>query len=421
MPVKTRHRFIEEGFSLEERFTQTRSFNPSEYESNQICSQLPIFWDKAKDFSVFDKRGNKWIDMTSGIFAMNVGHSNPKVTQAIKEQLDKDLSFSFLYPTEIRKEFARKLLRASPDYFEKMVILNTGSEATDMAYKIIKDWAEKNGKKYIVAFEGSYHGRVLSSDLVSGNTESSKWSNVEDKDVHFVKFPYRESDKFEPGDLPPPDQIAAFFLETYQGWGAWMYPEHYMNDLYSFAKENNILICFDEIQAGLYRMGELYGYMTYGDHIQPDIICLAKALSAPLPLSVVLTTSELVDNVPKLGGTHSGNPLCCAASMANIDILTEDQFQSDLKKKCALFEGRLKKLESYSCIDVVNVRGMIAGLIFNTPESANKVVVHCVKQGVMPVNTWSTSIKLGPPLTITMEALEEALGVIEEGVRSVDG
>ena len=198
-----------------------------------------------------------------------------------------------------------------------------------------------------------------------------------------------------------------------------MYPDKYINDLYAFAKKHNILICFDEIQAGMYRMGELYGYQTYGEHIKPDIICLAKALSAPLPMSVVLSTSELIDGTSKLGGTHAGNPLCCAASMANIDLMSEESFQKELKEKCAVFEKRLKDLEKYSTMKTVNVRGMIAGLIFNNADDANKVVVECVHNGVMPVNTWSVSIKIGPPLTISLDALNEALDVIEDSVRRV--
>ena len=120
-----------------------------------------------------------------------------------------------------------------------------------------------------------------------------------------------------------------------------------------------------------------------------------------------------------IGGTHAGNPLCCAAAMANIEIMTEDKFQRELKEKCSVFEKRLKNLEEYSVIKTVNVRGMIAGLIFNNAEDANKVVVECVHNGVMPVNTWSVSIKIGPPLTINLDALNEALDVIESSVRRI--
>jgi len=373
-----------------------------------------MVWHKAKDFNIYDEHGNKWIDLTSGIFAMNAGHSNPVINQAIKNQLDADMVFSFLYSTKIRKTLAERLLEISPSHFEKVVLLNTGSEATDTAYKLIKYWAKANDRKYIVSFRGSYHGRVLSTDLMSGGQGNSNWSNVTDDDILFLDFPYDKETQFDPSALGDPSKIAAFVLETYQGWSAQCYPDKYMRDLYDFAKQNGCLVCFDEIQAGFYRMGEIYGYLTYGDYIKPDIVCLAKALGAPLPISAVLSTRELIDGAKKLGGTNAGNPLCCAAALANIEFLTNKAFQNELKRKIKVFENRLKNLEKYDIINYINVRGMIGAIIFNNKEIANSVVVNSVRKGVMPVNTWSTSIKIGPPLTISIDAINEAFDVIEE-------
>jgi acetylornithine/succinyldiaminopimelate/putrescine aminotransferase len=410
MMINTENRTIHDTFEISDDLT---ALHPSEFESNKIRSQLPMVWHRAKNFNVYDEGGNKWIDLTSGIFAMNAGHSNPAVNQAIKNQLDSDMVFSFLYPTEIRRTLAKRILDMSPSHFEKVVLLNTGSEATDIAYKLIKRWRSGNNRKYIVSFRGSYHGRVLSADLMSSGEGNSKWSNVVDDDILFLDFPYDKEAKFDPSVLGDPKNIAAFMLETYQGWSSQFYPSQYMKDLYNFAKQNGCLVCFDEIQAGLYRMGEVYGYLTYGEYIKPDIVCLAKALGAPLPTSVVLSTKELIDGGAKLGGTNAGNPLCCAAAIANIDFLTNETFQTQLKKKIKVFENRLKRLEKYDIINYVNARGMVGAIIFNNKEDANTVVVNCVRRGVMPVNTWSTSVKVGPPLTISIDAINEAFDVIE--------
>ena len=414
--VKTKNRHVKDNFVLGPDLSD---FHPSDYESKNIISQMSVVWHRAEDFNVYDKEGNKWIDMTSGIFVTNSGHSNPKVIKAIKDQLDKQLSFSFMYPTEIRKKFAKKILDISPQHFEKVVFLNTGSEALDSAYKLIKHWASKNNKKYIVCFEGSYHGRVLSADLMSGGPNNSSWSGVKDEDVIFLKFPYDSSAKFDSSLLPPASEIAAFVLETYQGWSSQFYPQEYFNDLYKFAKENNCLVCFDEVQAGLYRMGKLYGYMTYDEKIKPDIVCLGKAVASPLPMSVILSTAELIDGAKKMGGTHSGNPLCCAAAIANLDILTNPDFQEELNYKTKIFENRMQRLEKYSCVDYVNARGLVGAILFYDKKISDHVVVNMVKQGILPVNTWSHSIKLGPPLTITVEALEEAFDVMEKIILDV--
>ena len=407
--IETKHRIIRDDFRL---WDDEKDSVRYDYESTSIIPQSPIWWDKAKDFSIFDRDGNKWIDFSSGIFVANAGHSNPEINDAIKKQLDDDMGYSYQYYTEIRRQFTEKLLDCSPDHFEKVVLLNSGSEATDAAYRLIKIWAKKNNKKYIVSFNGSYHGRVLGADLICGKKDSTAWSNVVDDDVVFIDFPYEEDSTFDPSVLPPAEEIAAFFIETYQGRTAQMYPKPYLQDLYNFAKKNGALVCFDEIQAGFYRMGELYGYMTYGDY-KPDIVCLGKGITSSLPMSAVLSTKELIDVDTNLSSTHAGNALCCAAGLANLNYLTSDEFQSELSKRIQVFEDRLQRLEKYDSISYVNVRGMVAAIIFKDPKEADRVVEFCFNNGIFPVNTFSESIKLGPPLTIPVAAINEAFDVIE--------
>ena len=193
----------------------------------------------------------------------------------------------------MRDKFIKKLFEISPPHYDKVVLLNSGSEVTDAAYRLIKIWGKKHNKKYIVTFTGSYHGHVLGSDLIGGTSTSTDWCNFKDKEIWFLPFP-KEGDELDLNDLPPLNEIAAFFLETYQGWGAWMYPQKYIDKLYKTSRDNNILFCFDEVQAGFYRMGELYGYMTYGDY-KPDIITLGKGLTSSLPLAALLSTKDIID------------------------------------------------------------------------------------------------------------------------------
>lgn len=390
------------------------------YEPNSIC-EMPVKWHKAKDFSVYDDQGNKWIDMTSGIFVTNAGHSNPKINQAIKDQVDADLTFGYQYNTDIRVEFLEKLLQISPPHFEKAVLLNSGSEATDAAYRLIKLWAKKNNKKYIITFEGSYHGRVLGSDLIGGTPTSTAWSNVVDDDICFLSFP-KDGEELDIDKLPPLDEIAAFFLETYQGWGALFYPQKYIDKLYKIAKQNNILFCFDEVQSGFYRMGTLYGYMTYGDY-EPDIITVGKGLTSSLPLSAVLSTRDIIDIDIKanLSSTHAGNSLCCAAGLANLEFLTDESFQEDFKRRARLFEKLNKELEKEEGVETVNVRGMVSAIIVKDSDMGNYVTDKCVKEGVLTVWTKRESVKLGPPLTISESAIVESMEVIRNAIRSYNG
>ncbi len=417
MSINTRYRKISSNFELENN-ELFESIKPLEMMS--AYQDIPVTWKRAENFSVYDSEDNCWIDMTSGIFVANSGHSNPYIKNAIKEQLDSDLSFAYNYPTEIKYRFVRKLIDTSPGYFDRTVLLSTGTEAVGAAYKMIKLWASGSKRKYIISFRGSYHGQMLCNHLIGGGEKRAEWSGVKDDNVVFLDFPYSENSVFDPSVLPPADQIAAVMIETFQGWGAWFYPESYIKNLCSYIKEVGGLICFDEMQAGFYRLGTLFGYMTYGEEIMPDIVCLGKGITSSLPLSAVITHGGVItseDNAD-LHGTHSGNPLCCAAALANIEFLEKSEFQKDLRDKCRIFEEGMKNMCG-GIVSKVNVRGMISALIFDSADSAGKVVRLCVERGILPVCTGRESIKFAPPLTIDREALLEALEVIRESIKDV--
>ncbi len=387
-------------------------------EPASVKNTIPVQWRKAKGCIIYGEKGRKWIDFTSGIFVTNAGHSNEKIKKAIQKQLNSDLLFSYNYPTQIKYEFLNKLLSVSK-HFDSAALLATGSEATDLAYKLIKIWAKKNKKKYIVSFKGSYHGRGLSCDLISGNKDKANWSGLADGDVVFLDFPYTHDATFDSSKLPPPQEIAAFFLETFQGWGAWFYPDQYISDLYTFAKRSGSLICFDEMQSGFFRLGALYGYMTYGQNIVPDLICVGKGISSSLPLSAVLSKKEIfdIDATADLHGTHSANSLCCAAALANLEFLSSRPFQKRLNVVSKYFIKELMEIKNIPVIRRVNARGMVAALIFERADTATAIVNKCVQKGLLPVCTNKNSIKLAPPLTITIPTLKKAFSILRECIQ----
>jgi len=412
MAIQTKYRQIKSHFSIADKlFKKIVKMEPT-----AVANFIPLTWHKAKDFSVWDEHGNKWIDLTSGIFVANAGHANPKIKKAVKDQIDLDLLFAYNYPTKIKHRFLSKLLTLSPPYFNRAILLNSGSEVMDIAYKLLKLYGQSKNKKYIITFNGAYHGRGLSNDLISGSSDKAvAWSGVRDEAVKFLNFPYNQNDKFDPSKLSPVDQIAGFVIETFQGWGAWFYPRGFINDLYRFAKKAGALICFDEMQAGFYRLGPLYGYMTYGSEIKPDIIALGKGISSSLPMAAVLSREELVNLDPgaDLHGTQSANTLCCAASLANLEFLSSAKEIKRRSQTFPIFEQELQKMSVSPLIKQVNVRGMIAALIFHEAKEASRVVKSCIENGVLPVCTNRESIKIAPPLTITKEAIKEFAAVIK--------
>jgi len=420
MKIQTKYRRVvrEPAFEHNALSDSIRALEPK-----AVAQSIPLTWRKAEDFCVFDDQGNKYLDMTSGIFVTNSGHANRAIRHAIRAQLDSGLLFAYNYPTRIKDQFLKKLLGLSPKYFNRAILLNSGSEAVDTAYKLVKLWAAKHGKRHIVTFNGSYHGRGLSNDLICGRKDKASWSGVKDDTVHFLPFPYEGSARFDPKSLPRHDRIAAFFLETFQGWGAWFYPPGYVNDLCAFARRVGALVCFDEMQAGFYRLGPLYGYMSYGPDIRPDIICLGKGLASCLPISAVLSRKDIVDIDPSadLHGTHSGNPLCCAAALANLRFLSQRGQLAGLRRRIRVFEGAMNSLAGLPSVRQVNARGLIAGIIFDKAETATAIVRACVRQGVLPVCTNRNSIKLAPPLTIAPDAIQEAVAVLRGAILETSG
>lgn len=419
------------------------------YESRSMHGQLPVVWDKAEGFQVWDKFGNCWIDFTSTIFVTNVGHSNKMIKDSIQKMLDKNLLHSYTFATEIRAQYLRKLIEFTPKQFEKAFLLSAGTEATECAIKLIRLYGKKVDKRKpgIISFEESMHGRTMGAQMISGTPEKREWIGYEDPNIYRMPFPYpwlmvdkvgkeiSGKDKFktdiEQLRLQGVDfkkDICGFILESYIGWGAVFYPIDYVQALAEFAKENDILLTFDEIQGGFGRTGKLFVYQHYG--VEPDIICCGKGISSSLPLSAVLGRKSIMD-LPAFGSmssTHSANPLCCAVGLANIKALEEENLIDESFRKGNILHSRLEEIRNKypKCISYILGKGLLAGVLFvdvktNKPDAsfATRVCEKAMQKGLLLVYTGRESIKIGPPLTIPDDALNEGLDVFEECIEEV--
>jgi len=444
-----------ENLKVESRFRQINNSFPnpadenvfsdlSKYEAQAMHGQLPIVWDKAKDFQVWDKHGNCWIDFTSTIFVANVGHANDRVKKYIQEVMDKDLLHSYTYATEIRAKYLKKLIEFVPDNFEKAFLLSSGTEATECALKLIKMWGANHGKSKggIISFEHAMHGRTLGAQIVGGNEKGREWVGYEDPNVYRMEFPYpwnlideygdkiSGKEKFQKDISRLKEQgvdfdkdISGFILEAYIGWGAVMIPKDYVEELANFAREHKILVCVDEIQGGFGRSGKLFVYEHYG--IKPDLICCGKGMSSSLPLSAVLGSKEIMDTpgIGSMSSTHSANPLCCAAGLANIEEIEEKGLVEESRRKGEILHRRLREIKNKypKRISYIFGEGLLAGILIRNPmtggpdgDFATKVCHNALNNGLLLVHTGRESIKIGPPLTISDEALIEGLDVFEE-------
>jgi 4-aminobutyrate aminotransferase / (S)-3-amino-2-methylpropionate transaminase / 5-aminovalerate transaminase len=413
-------------------------------ESHSMHGQMPIVWDRAEGFQVYDPWGNCWIDFSSTIFVTNSGHGNPRIVKALRDVLDKPLLHTYTYTSLERISYLNYLIANIPAQFEKAFLLSAGTEATETALKLMRLNGQKIGKRKggILCFEGNWHGRTLGAQMMGSNKTQKEWIGYHDPNIHHLPFPYpwrqealerpreyfRENLKklLSEQQLDPEKDICGVMMETFQGWGAIFYPEEFVQEVQKFTDDCGALLAFDEMQAGFGRTGKLFGYQHYG--VAADILCCGKGASSSLPLALVLASKEVMD-LPEIGSmssTHSANPMACAAGKANLEALLEDGLIENSRKLGELFHERLKKIQlKYpGHLAYIQGRGLVAATLFMDPDGkplsdlCDRISEICLQRGLLVVHTGRESIKLAPPLIIHKEALLEGLEVFESAIKS---
>jgi 4-aminobutyrate aminotransferase-like enzyme len=415
------------------------------HESRSMHGQLPLVWDRAEDFSIFDSAGNQWIDFTSTIFVANVGHSNPHVIDAIKATLDKPIFSCYAYGNQIRAKYLEKLVNFAGKPFEKAFLLSAGTEATEAALKLMRMQGQKQNKRRrgIICIEGNWHGRTMGAQMMSSNLAQREWIGYQDADIHHIPFPYpwvlngRNPEAFldeglsrlTAAGIDLTMDVCGFMLETFQGWGAVFYPSEFVQAIERVCRKNGILLAFDEMQAGFGRTGRAFGFQHYG--VTPDLICCGKGMGGGVSLSCVLGRAEIMDlpDVGNMSSTHSANPMVSAAGLAVIEeIESRNMIAETARKGELLFEalGVLQKRFPNRIAHLLG-RGLIAAVLFRHPETGqadgpftSKVAELCMQKGLLVVHTGRESIKIGPPLTISDAALLEGVHVLGEAIAEVD-
>jgi 4-aminobutyrate aminotransferase-like enzyme len=434
--VKTKHRCMQGSFPHPNSIAVLT--NLAKFESRSMHGQMPVVWDSATNYQVSDPYGNTWIDFTSTIFVANAGHANPNIKKALVDMIEHDLLHAYNYPTEIRAKFLKKLIEVTPSYFEKAYLMSSGTEATECLIKLMRMNARKIGKEKpgIISFQGAYHGRTMGAAQIGGTVQSQEWIGYKDPNVYQIPFPYewelngvspsarfhQDMDALMKRGVNFEKDICGIILESYIGWSAGFISKEYVQEMSKFCHQHNILLAFDEIQGGFGRSGKWFVYEHY--EVEPDLIACGKGISSSLPLSAVLGKAEIMDlpAVGSMSSTHSANPLSCAAGLANLEILCSDNLVEASREKGEFLRKRLlsiqKKSEGY--IKEVTGKGLLAALIFQNPETQlpetllpSLICEQAMESGLLLIHTGRESIKMAPPFTISLEALEEGLDVLE--------
>jgi len=412
-----------------------------EAEPLSMRGQPPVIWDCAEGVNVYDSSGNMWLDFSSGVLVANAGHGAKKIADAIIRQASRPLLTTYCFPNRPRIELARKLAELAPEPLNKVFLLSTGSEATECALKLMRTYGRKLGgdkKSVIVSFENAFHGRTLGAQQMGGMAGGKAWIKNLDPEIVHVPFP----DGFRCGDTSfelfettlaglgvEPDNVAGVISETYQGVGPNFMPKRYAQDLRRWCDKHRALLCFDEVQAGFGRCGKMWGFELYD--VVPDLFCSGKGISSSLPISAVIGRSEVMDlyGPNEMTSTHSGNPVCCAAALASLEVIEQEKLVENAARVGPVLQGHLQQIKSKHS-DVIGFApgaGLVAGLLMvkkgtKEPdyELAWNVINRCFLKGLLmfaPVGVGGGCVKIAPPLCITEEAVVEGCEVIAEAVQ----
>jgi len=409
------------------------------YEPVAMRGQPPIVWDRAEGFQVFDAWGNCWVDWSSGVLITNAGHGRDRIREAVKRQAESRLLTSYCFPSEIRARLVERLATLLPEPLKKVFLLTTGSETIECAIKLCRTWGVRQGgrsKHVIVSFEKAFHGRTLGAQQAGGIPTLKEW--IVNLDPGFVQVPFPDGfwtldasfEAFERGlfeQTIEPQNVAGVILETYQGGTAGFAPREYMQALRQWCNGHKALLVCDEVQAAFGRTGTLWGFEHYG--IVPDLACFGKGITSSLPLAAVAGRPEIMNQFGPgtMTSTHTGNPVCCAAALASIEVILEEDLAGNARRVGALLHEKLQEVQGcYPQLGAVLGRGLVAGVICIQPgtrepdgDLAWEVVRRSVEKGVLmfsPVGYQGSTIKICPPLVVTEDAVLDSVGGFGEAV-----
>ncbi|WP_272875314.1 ornithine--oxo-acid transaminase [Bhargavaea massiliensis] len=372
---------------------------------------LPIVISEAKGVWVKDPEGNEYMDMLSAYSAVNQGHRHPKIIQALKDQADKVTLTSRAFHNDQLAPWYEKVSSLTG---KGMVLpMNTGAEAVETAFKAARRWAYdvkgvQQGKAEIIVCNGNFHGRTMTAVSMSSDPEYQRGFGPMLPGIVHIDYGDLEALKNAVNE-----NTAAIILEPIQGEAGIIIPrEGFLKEAREFCRENNVLFIADEIQAGLARTGKMFACEWEG--VDPDMYILGKALGGGVfPISCVAADKDVlgVFNPGSHGSTFGGNPMACAVSIASIEVLEEENLADKALELGEYFMAELRKIDNTD-IKEVRGRGLFIGVELHT--EARPYCEKLKELGLLCKETHDTVIRFAPPLVISKDELDWALGKIRE-------
>lgn len=426
-----------ENTALEAELTELRS----KYVPRGITSAHPVVADRAKGSELWDVNGRRYIDFAGGIGVMNVGHSHPRVMEAVRAQLERTTHTSFqvvMYESYLR--LAERLCDVAPlEGPKKAIFFSTGAEAVENAVKIARAYT---GRPAVISFRGSFHGRTLLTLSLTGSVNPYKQNfGPYATEIYQSPFPYEyrgwdteralaSLENLFDSEVSP-KRVAAVIIEPVLGEGGFVpAPADFMRRLRELTKRHDILLIADEIQSGFGRTGKFFAIEHSG--AQPDLVTVAKSLAAGFPLSGVVGRADVMD-APEpggLGGTYGGNPVACAAGVAVMDVMRDEKLAERAARIGSIIEERMQSWATeHDIVGDVRVMGAMAGMELVRDRASKepadketaKVLAVAREKGLilLRAGTHHNVIRTLMPLSIPDEQLHEGLDMLGSALAEI--
>ncbi len=406
-----------------------------------VTNSLAVYADRGENAQLWDVEGRRFVDFASGISVLNTGHLHPKVKAALAAQLERFTHSCFqVTPYESYIALAEQLNAAAPGATpKKTIFLSTGAEAVENAIKIARFHTRRSA---LIAFSGGFHGRTLACISLTGKVMPYKAGfGPMLPEIYHLPFPIpyhgvsvedslAALEQLFKADLDPA-RVAAIIIEPVLGEGGFYpAPAELLRTLRTLCDQHGIVLIIDEIQSGFARTGRMFAVEYSG--IEPDLMVVAKSIAAGVPLSAVIGKTHIMDAPTPggLGGTYAGSPLACAAGLAVLEVMREEQLAQRALHIGHFMTSRLRGLQArFPCIGDVRGLGAMVALELvkhgraDAPDAelTSKLVQAAGRAGliILACGIYSNVIRFLAPLTIEDALLKEGFNLLEQALREV--
>lgn len=374
-------------------------------------TRVPAIFVKGKGSVLTDVNGKKYLDFFPGWGVSNLGHCHPKVMGAVREQIGKLIHVPNNLMNPQQAKLAKELIRIS--FPGKIFFCNSGAEAIETAIKFARAYGA--GERFeIITTENSFHGRTMGALSATGQPKHQK--GFAPLLPGFKTVPFNDLKAIEAAVT---DKTVAINIELIQGEGGInVASKEYVQGLRTLCDRKKILLIVDEVQTGMARTGEMFGYKHYG--ITPDIMCLAKALGGGLPIGAMIVKKELADVFkPGMhGSTFAGSPLVCKAALGVIRAIHSDKILSNVKKMGPYLMKKLDELKGkYDIIKEVRGLGLMIGVELTVP--GENIFKECFEYGLIINCTQGNVLRIMPALNVTRAQINKAVFILDKTLESV--